>query len=299
MKPLYNFLKHKQKHIVLISSLLFSSYVSRAQLDNVSLEGQNLDAITPAGKLVIGNGAGMANAPFGSSNWWHVLSFRHHNPGNNFITQISGEFFGNRLAFRNTQSTTNSPWNEIYHSGNLNSIQHSFTSKDITLNGILMAYNKDNTTATWDNVKLWADGQNAYLEGNGEESGFIIRSNGGHKILLMDQVGIGTASPKEMLSVNGNIRAREVKVETSNWPDYVFEKGYQLPDLEETENYINTHKHLTGVPASAVVEKEGVSLGEMNKILLKKIEELTLHLINQEKQLKVQKKEIDQLKQLK
>lgn len=109
-------------------------------------------------------------------------------------------------------------------------------------------------------------------------------------------VGIGTTSPKEILSVNGSIRAKEIKVETANWPDYVFEKGYQFPNLEDTENYINAHKHLPGVPASAVVEKEGVSLGEMNKILLKKIEELTLHLINQEKQLKAQKKEIDQLK---
>jgi len=113
------------------------------------------------------------------------------------------------------------------------------------------------------------------------------------RIASNGDVMIGTTlSNGYKFSVNGNIRAKEIKVETNNWPDYVFEKGYQFPNLEETENYINTHKHLPDVPAAAVVEKEGISLGEMNKVLLKKIEELTLYLIDQHQSIKQQQDQL-------
>ncbi|WP_205529708.1 hypothetical protein [Pedobacter chitinilyticus] len=98
-------------------------------------------------------------------------------------------------------------------------------------------------------------------------------------------VGIGTLTPKEKLSVNGKIRAKEIKVELADWPDYVFEEGYQKLSLAEIEQFIKQNKHLPGVPTAKQVEQEGVELGEMNKVLLKKIEELTLHLIEKEKKL--------------
>jgi len=94
-------------------------------------------------------------------------------------------------------------------------------------------------------------------------------------------VGIGTNKPSEKLSVNGKIRAHEIKVETANWPDYVFAKGYQLPSMAETEKYIKEKGHLPGIPSAKVVKDNGIDLGEMNAKLLQKIEELTLHLIEQ------------------
>ena len=100
--------------------------------------------------------------------------------------------------------------------------------------------------------------------------------------------GIGTTNPQEKLSVNGKIRAKEIQVETANWPDYVFSKDYKLPDLKETEAFIKTNSHLPGVPSATVAEQEGIELGEMNKILLKKIEELTLHLIEKDKKIDAQ-----------
>ncbi|MNE41349.1 hypothetical protein D3C87_511350 [compost metagenome] len=96
-------------------------------------------------------------------------------------------------------------------------------------------------------------------------------------------LGIGIETPGEKLSVNGNIRAREIKVETNNWPDYVFKSDYKMPLLSETEQFIKTHGHLPDVPKAEEVETNGVPLGEMNKILLKKIEELTLHVIELDK----------------
>ncbi len=94
-------------------------------------------------------------------------------------------------------------------------------------------------------------------------------------------VGIGIAIPNEKLAVNGNIRAKEIKVETANWPDYVFSDDYQLPGLKETEAYIKIHRRLPGMPSAKEVEADGISLGEMNRKLLEKVEELTLHLIEQ------------------
>ncbi|NII83264.1 MULTISPECIES: hypothetical protein [unclassified Pedobacter] len=116
-----------------------------------------------------------------------------------------------------------------------------------------------------------------------------INSNG--------NVGIGTLTPRERLSVNGNIRAKEIKVEATNWPDYVFEEDYKVGTLKELESYIKTNKHLPEIPSAKEIERNGVDLGEMNKLLLKKMEELTLHLIEQQKQLNEQGKVIKALQE--
>jgi|GEM_PF-4397583 hypothetical protein len=103
-------------------------------------------------------------------------------------------------------------------------------------------------------------------------------------------LSINTTSFDNPLSVNGKIRAREIKVENMNWPDYVFAKGYHLPSLKETEKYINEKGHLPGIPSAEEVKANGLELGEMNTKLLKKIEELTLHLIELEKKNERQEK---------
>lgn len=109
-------------------------------------------------------------------------------------------------------------------------------------------------------------------------------------------VGIGTDSPIDKLSVNGRIRSKEVKVEVTNWPDYVFQPAFKLSTLNDIESFIEANGHLPEVPSSIEVEKNGLSLGEMNKILLKKIEEMTLILINMNKQLQRQETELKRLR---
>jgi hypothetical protein len=97
-------------------------------------------------------------------------------------------------------------------------------------------------------------------------------------------MGVGTADTKGYkLAVNGKIRTQEIKVEAANWPDYVFAKDYKLPSLQETEQHIKDKGHLPGIPSAEEVKANGIDLGEMNAKLLKKIEELTLHLIKLEK----------------
>jgi len=97
--------------------------------------------------------------------------------------------------------------------------------------------------------------------------------------------GIGTSNPNYKLDVNGTIRAKEIKVESSG-ADYVFRQGYNLRTLEEVETFIFQNKHLPEIPNEKEVKEKGISLGEMNTKLLQKIEELTLYVIEQNKELK-------------
>ncbi|MCG8306707.1 MAG: hypothetical protein MI975_04890 [Cytophagales bacterium] len=103
-------------------------------------------------------------------------------------------------------------------------------------------------------------------------------------IQLNGKVGIGTGSlgPHE-LAVDGSIGAREIKVEAGSWSDFVFDKDYELQPLEELENYISERKCLPGMPSEAEILENGINLGMMDAKLLEKIEELTLHLIKQNK----------------
>lgn len=126
--------------------------------------------------------------------------------------------------------------------------------------------------------------------------------NGNAWRLLVDNTGkvaIGTADVpgNHLLYVNGSILATEVNVKLKTaWPDYVFADDYKLPSLSELELFIRKNKHLPEVPAAEEVKEDGVRLGEVNAVLLKKIEEMTLYLIELKKENEVQNKEIAELK---
>ncbi|SED94903.1 hypothetical protein SAMN04487765_0891 [Tenacibaculum sp. MAR_2010_89] len=128
---------------------------------------------------------------------------------------------------------------------------------------------------------------------------FLINPQGG-------KVGIGTENiPSEYkLAVAGKTITEEVKVQLrENWPDFVFEKNYNLPTLTEVEKHIKEKGHLKDIPSAKDVEKNGFFLGEMDAKLLQKIEELTLYTLEQEKRLKEQDKKFEkqekELKELK
>ncbi len=127
---------------------------------------------------------------------------------------------------------------------------------------------------------------------------FNTRSN--MEQMRLDENGnlmLGTTTHRgARLAVNGSIRAQEIKVEATYWPDYVFEENYSLPTLEETAQFIAENGHLPEIPKAEAIEADGLSLGEMNKLLLKKIEELTLHVIQLNNTVNLQAQEIDFIK---
>jgi hypothetical protein len=106
-------------------------------------------------------------------------------------------------------------------------------------------------------------------------------------------VGIGTATPVTGydFAVNGKIICEEVKVQVSgSWPDYVFDSNYKLMNLTDVSSYIKQHKHLPGTPDANTIKNEGISMGEMSKVMMEKIEELTLHMIEQSKKIEALEK---------
>ena len=112
-------------------------------------------------------------------------------------------------------------------------------------------------------------------------------------------MAIGTTDPKGYkLAVNGSAIATSMRVKlNANWPDFVFLKDYKLPTLNEVKAYIDKNQHLPDMPSADEVHANGLDLGEMNRLLLKKVEELTLYLIEQKETTDNLKKEIKGLKE--
>ena len=162
---------------------------------------------------------------------------------------------------------------------------------------------------------FWNDGQ--FPPGQNLNAGFVIgpHRDGTPKGIKIDKdgnVGIGKAVPTVKLDVNGDINANvitatnlniatfevgtmtvidklwagEIEVtDLSGWKDCVFESSYKLMSLKETEEFIRLNKHLPGIPSEKEVMENGINVGEMNALLLQKIEELTLYMIELEKEI--------------
>lgn len=110
-------------------------------------------------------------------------------------------------------------------------------------------------------------------------------------------VGIGTNDPKKLLDVKGTIHAQNIEVDLNGWSDFVFDKDYDLPTLQEVESHINKYNRLPDIPSEKQVKEEGINIGEMQAKLLQKIEELTLYTIQQEKRIDEQEKRIKELEE--
>jgi len=154
-----------------------------------------------------------------------------------------------------------------------------------------------------------------------EEANFSLEGPGGGLTIAPDgNIGVGTTTPLAKLDVDGSFKAqsatltgalsaqsakiagrvcaKEVIVSLSGspcWPDFVFDKEYKLPTLSEVEQFITENKHLPDVPSAAEVEANGVNIGEMNAVLIRKVEELTLYIIEQEKLMKKLEKQLSEI----
>lgn len=159
--------------------------------------------------------------------------------------------------------------------------------------------NQNGNNANGVKVNTYNTGVKAFsILRNDNKNTFVVYGSG------VTRIGVGVPkvggiAQNAMLSVDGLILAKELRVAvstTTHWADYVFAKGYKLKSLSDVEQYILKHKHLPDVPSAEEVKENGIDMLEMNSILLKKIEELTLYTIALQKQLDAQQKEINTLK---
>ncbi|MNK95316.1 hypothetical protein D3C87_1155480 [compost metagenome] len=153
---------------------------------------------------------------------------------------------------------------------------------------------------TWESWRYLLDSKNDVVSSGN------LKIDGNGNSYILGKLGIGTTTTGiYKLAVEGSIAAREIRVMTTGWSDFVFKKDYDLPTLAEVEKHIKEKGHLENIPSEEEVLKNGINLGEMNAKLLQKIEELTLHLIEKDKQINfllnenaMNKKDFDELRKL-
>ncbi|PYF74201.1 hypothetical protein [Pedobacter nutrimenti] len=266
-------------------------------------------------RLVIGAGYG-GKAVIGVHNYdltnWGGALLIAPSGGNVGIGALDPNY---KLDVAGSINATGQAW---FSYGNNNVSGYSWTGAALTTNSIEIVNNNKNDAGSSPTLvfhtygsggpqfRLASDGSKVlYLESafsnssrnpapyGGGANSYFSRLHVDGSLSTVGNVGIGTTDTKGyQLAVNGNIRAKEIKVENANWPDYVFAKDYALPSLKETEKHIQEKGHLPGIPSAMEVKNNGVDLGELNAKLLQKIEELTLHLIAKDKQVQHQEKQL-------
>ncbi|KQR70902.1 hypothetical protein [Pedobacter sp. Leaf176] len=292
----------KQLSIYLVISFLFVHNIyGQETLETVSSRGNVASRSLQIGsgyvnanttKLFINNSLGKNWALSSGANQVNESGFHIYNWTDNNISPLFSIWDNGYVGVGIThpsekfQVNGNIKWggvnNYMYSGQDLTGVYFEQISNVASQNKIRFQASRSGDAANY--AQLFVDATNGFS--------FITTGNAN------GNVGIGTATPSEKLSVNGKIRAQEVKVEMANWPDYVFEQDYKILGLQELDAYIKVNKHLPDMPSAKEAEANGIPLGEMNKLLLKKVEELTLHLIEQDKQFTTQQEELKAIKSI-
>ncbi|RBL93790.1 hypothetical protein [Chitinophaga flava] len=254
------------------------------------------------------------NYPAGADSWWHLLDVRHGNQYNNFAMQFAGSFYDQDLYFRKTNNDPAMPWSKVVlqRDGKVTFPGiYNFERFNIGKDGNNGAYALEFVNHSSDlqsyGVKMGADvdgfGHGLFIVGARRSNSYDSLKYASKPAVFVsaldNTVGIGTnQTAGYQLAVAGTMIAERVRVKPfGTWPDYVFEKDYPLPSLKSTAAFIQQHKHLPEMPSAREVDSTGLDLGDMNARLLKKVEELTLHLIRQQEEiekLQQQNREIQQ-----
>lgn len=263
----------------------------------------------------IGDVLGIANFSALSPNYAQFKFLLRRHSTNNLW-----ENTGARLQFRTDVSDQGyiefnpigDPWGMAFGS-NLGELLRLKANGNIGIGTTSPGYKLDVRGNIYTNESVFIDGGDLVLNRTNTAFGYVVRPNvAGYKKLqfavagggpleelivnsdfsyFAGNVGIGITPPGSYkLAVEGTVGARKIKVTQSSWADYVFDKDYYLPSLSDLEEYIKQHHHLPEVPTAEEVEKEGVDIGDTQVLLLKKIEELTLYIIEQNKRIEVLEK---------
>ena len=249
---------------------------------------------------------GFDNTYFGSlvSSWatdggyqnTFIGSFSASSTGTNFANGQRNTFFGAGAGINSRRSSQNTYLG--MEAGILDNSAFSIEYNTIAGNqsNILGGSNTNRVKNTWigyqagynnngsGNVFLGfqagynSTGSNQLYIDNSNTTNPLIYGNFTNNALGINTRQLSDAGTNYTLSINGKMRANEVKVYTG-WADYVFEPGYRLRSLRQVKRYIQQHRHLPDVPSAKEVKQQGIFVGETQATLLRKIEELTLYML--------------------
>ncbi|PTS94694.1 hypothetical protein DBR11_22730 [Pedobacter sp. HMWF019] len=302
------------KKIQILSFLLFAGVIGNAQTNTFPTSGNvGIGSVTPMEKLdvtgniflrnmenLVGGGVGILFTSYGNS---------HPGPRiKSYLDYASGEQSRSRLVLSsyyggykdeltlmggNVGIGIINPDEKLVVAGGIKTILDPIYPAKNVARVIPLGFSGPTGAQNWAIRGVYQYGNGVGLNADGGDLD-VIKSLNGNTILAtksdgttLGNVGIGTTDPKGYkLAVAGNMIAESVKVQLqSAWPDYVFNEDYKLTSLQETEKHIKEKGHLPGIPSAAEVKSEGIDLGEMNKKLLQKIEELTLYILEQNKRI--------------
>jgi hypothetical protein len=181
---------------------------------------------------------------------------------------------------------------------NLEARDYVLTAKAITAGGTTntatITLKGQSLSNYWSLIGNQALKRDTHFIGSTDTSRLIFRTNNAKRMFITadGKVVIGGDSVKTMLTVGGEITAKKVTVTQQGWADYVFDSNYQLRSLTEVEQFILQNKHLPDVPSASEVEHNGLSVGDQHAVILRKVEELTLYVIAQQKEIEALKKKL-------
>lgn len=289
---------------ILFQALLFSFAVSSANGQAINITGDQYHLYGPnttwSEYLQVGGNGQVTNHAFvavtnGNLHLDSKASFatyiNHYNQGNTYINPQGGKvgigtFSPTELFNVNGNSHLDRLrlGNAVFNWNSRNSINSFNSGQDAGLNGGWIAADFGGSDNLSDRLVIGSGFGGRTIIGT---HNYNLTQWGGDLIInpTGSRVGIGTTNPTDMLTVAGKIGAREIKVSTNAGADFVFEADYKLPELAELEKFIKINRHLPEIPAAKQMVENGVNLGELNIKLLQKVEELTLHLIEKDKQI--------------
>lgn len=195
---------------------------------------------------------------------------------------------------------TNNPTEKLYVNGNIEIPSHNYyvrtgawnymgsCAADYGYYGMCLRYRNDQ----WESFHSTLNGMAMRFIGNGID--FITAPA---NTTNATTTSLMTIKSNGNVAIQGKLEAKEIKVNLSPTADFVFEEDYELKEINEVETFIKINKHLPDFPSAKEIEKNGVNLGEMDAKLLRKIEELTLYMIEMNKEIKTLKEENKILKE--
>ncbi|HTJ52996.1 MAG TPA: hypothetical protein VL443_26260 [Cyclobacteriaceae bacterium] len=291
-----------------------SGYVNTTGYNNVYI-GESAAANNALGvkNTFLGSAAG-ATATSGSSNVFIGFNAGYSESGSNklYIANTStptpliyGDFstkqLGINMVIAPSNTNTLSIGGAVYSSGNVTS---DGTVSGAAINGTTVTgTNVNGTNINGTTITGTTISTTGTLSGvNIKAGGMLVADNtyptpAANDLVVQGHIAIGTkftTNPNSyLLAVNGRIGAKDLQIEgtSSTWSDYAFDDNYKLPTLEEVQLYITKNHHLQGVPSTKEVEEKGYSTNQMISTLLLKVEELTLYVIEQQKEIEALKKD--------